>query len=113
MVDISEILALFPPVTAIGYAVLLLYLLAWGSRPGQRVRAFGGYLAVSAAWVLLLGYTEPETAFNAPVKLLAAGTLCWPLPQPTISIGPLAHLGLGCRLILAGSILLDLPLRRR
>jgi len=110
MVDISEILALFPPVTAIGYAVLLLYLLAWGSRPGQRVRAFGGYLAVSAAWVLLLGYTEPETAFNAPVKLLAAGTLLLALATADYLDWSLSHTWAWvAAFILAGSILLDLP----
>lgn len=75
MVDVLQLLALFPLVAAIGYAALLLYLLAWGARPGQPVRAFGGYLALSAAWALLLSGTAPEPAFNLPVKLLAAGTL--------------------------------------
>lgn len=75
MLDMSPILALFPLVTAIGYAALLLYLLAWGNRPGQRLRAFGIYLAISAGWSLLLAYVGPEPALNLPVKLLAAGTL--------------------------------------
>jgi signal transduction histidine kinase len=73
--DLTQLFALIPLAAAVAYAALLLFLLGWNTSPGGHLHAFGGFLATSGLWALVIYFADSAPLANLPVMLLAAGTL--------------------------------------